>query len=58
MAAMHIHPTQIPPPHSFWQPVLVLQAADDFTDVFALIVFCDQMVGQHGCTQRNFLYGG
>lgn len=46
------------PPHSFWQPVLVLQAADDFTDVFALIVFCDQMVGQHGCTQRNFLYGG
>lgn len=26
----------------FWHQVLVLQAADDFTDVVALIVLCDQ----------------
>lgn len=40
-------------PHCFGHSVLVLQAADDFADVFALIVFCDQTVARQGCTWHN-----
>ena len=45
------------PPLFFRHSVLVLQAADDFADVFrSNCVVCDQTVGQQGGTRRNFLY--
>lgn len=37
--------------YCFGHSVLVLQAADDFTDVFALIALCDQTFGWQGCTR-------
>lgn len=33
---------------------LVLQAADDFADVLALIALCDQTVGRRRCARCNF----